>query len=99
MWKKNMLFGEKLYITSMARTPNGVPMSSNPDITLESWENGWDISSWEIDRVAQLLHVINEFNGFAARPDTISWVHSRMEDSQLTSSIRRKWELNKASIG
>ena len=59
-------------------------LCSNPDITLaESWENGWDISfrrhfnDWEIDRVAQLLHVINEFNCFATRPETVSWVHSK----------------------
>ncbi|WMV19989.1 hypothetical protein MTR67_013374 [Solanum verrucosum] len=68
------------------------------NITLaESWESGWDISfrrhfnDWEIDRVAQLLHVINEFNGFVARPNTISWVHS--EDGRFTVNKLYKKEM------
>jgi len=38
-----------------------------------------------------LLHVINEFNGFAARPDTISWVHS--EDGRFTVNKLYKKEM------
>ncbi|WMV47534.1 hypothetical protein MTR67_040919 [Solanum verrucosum] len=82
----------------MQSFPDLFSFCSNPDITLaESWENGWDISfrrhfnDWEIDRVAQLLHAINEFNGFVARPDTISWVHS--EDGRFTVNKLYKKEM------
>ncbi|KAG5626108.1 hypothetical protein H5410_011326 [Solanum commersonii] len=74
----------------------GLPMQSNI-ILAESWANGWDISfmrhfnDWEINRVAQLLHVINEFNYFAARPDTVPWVHS--EDGRFTFNKLYKKEL------
>ncbi|KAG5591627.1 hypothetical protein H5410_042141 [Solanum commersonii] len=44
--------------------------------------NGAKILFWKMFGVAQLLHVINEFNGFVARPDTVSWVHS--EDGRFT---------------
>ncbi|KAG5589003.1 hypothetical protein H5410_039517, partial [Solanum commersonii] len=48
-------------------------------------------NDWEIDRVAQFLHVINEFNGFAARLDRVSWIHS--EDGRFTVNKLYKKEM------
>ena len=38
-----------------------------------------------------MLHVIDEFNGFAARSDTVSWVHS--EDGRFTVDKLYKKEM------
>lgn len=63
--------------------PDLFSFCSDPDITLaSSWSNSWDISfrrnliDWEIGRVAELLNVLQDFQGLSTRVDTISWKHT-----------------------
>ena len=35
------------------------------------------LNDWEIGRVAEVLHVLNGFNGLSADKDSIIWKHSR----------------------
>ncbi|KAG5583282.1 hypothetical protein H5410_053909 [Solanum commersonii] len=73
------------YGTLMVLFPDRFSLCTNPEETVaEVWStHGWNIvfrrplNDWEIGIVAELLHVLNGFNGLSAEEDSIIWKHSR----------------------
>ncbi|WMV23799.1 hypothetical protein MTR67_017184 [Solanum verrucosum] len=80
-WKENWNGNEAL----MGLFPDLFSLCTNPEETVaEVWSiHGWNIvfrrhlNDWEIGRVAELLHVLNGFNGLSAEKDSIIRKHSR----------------------
>ncbi|WMV11609.1 hypothetical protein MTR67_004994, partial [Solanum verrucosum] len=72
-------------------------VSNNPDGTIyDMWSaQGWNLffrrllNDWEIDRVADLLNRIDDFNGTTAEPDTLRWKHNI--DGQF--SVKRVYKM------
>ncbi|WMV38568.1 hypothetical protein MTR67_031953 [Solanum verrucosum] len=72
-------------------------LSNNPDGTIyDMWSaQGWNLffrrllNDWEIDRVADLLNRIDDFNGTTAEPDTLRWKHNI--DGQF--SVKRVYKM------
>ncbi|WMV42377.1 hypothetical protein MTR67_035762 [Solanum verrucosum] len=72
-------------------------LSNNLDGTIyDMWSaQGWNLffrrllNDWEIDRVADLLNRIDDFNGTTAEPDTLRWKHNI--DGQF--SVKRVYKM------
>ncbi|XP_059308767.1 uncharacterized protein LOC132059938 [Lycium ferocissimum] len=65
--------------------PDLYRICNNPEGAVnECWsDQGWNLSfrrllnDWEVDRVANLLHSLQEFKGTTSEPDTLRWMHRK----------------------
>ncbi|WMV51343.1 hypothetical protein MTR67_044728 [Solanum verrucosum] len=73
-------------------------LCSNPDANInECWTaQGWDLifrrflNDWEVERVAKLLDLLENFPGITNAPDSLRWKHSK--DGAFTVSRAYKME-------
>ncbi|KAF3648646.1 BTB/POZ and MATH domain-containing protein 5 [Capsicum annuum] len=88
-WKDKWIGQEPL----MDAYPDLFSFCGNPGATIaETWSpQGWNLTfrrllnDWEVDRVAMLLQSLDDFPGYNAELDSITWRHEK--DGRITSQI------------